>query len=51
MNCRSGDYLAQEQVTATGKENVLKALGEASTKIAGETGRITEDGAETGYAD
>ena len=33
VNCRSGDYLAQEQVTATGKENVLKALGEASTKL------------------
>ena len=33
MNCRTGDYLAQEQVTANGKENVLKALGEASTKL------------------
>ena len=33
VNCQSGDNLAQEQVTANGKENVLKALGEASTKI------------------
>jgi serine/threonine protein kinase/tetratricopeptide (TPR) repeat protein len=33
VNCQTGDYLAQEQVTANGKENVLKALGEASTKI------------------
>jgi tetratricopeptide (TPR) repeat protein len=33
VNCRTGDYLAQEQFTANGKENVLKALGEASTKL------------------
>jgi eukaryotic-like serine/threonine-protein kinase len=33
VNCQTGDYLAQEQVTASGKENVLKALGEASTKL------------------
>jgi eukaryotic-like serine/threonine-protein kinase len=33
VNCQSGDYLAREQVTADGKENVLKALGEASTKL------------------
>jgi serine/threonine protein kinase/tetratricopeptide (TPR) repeat protein len=33
VNCQTGDYLAQEQVTANGKENVLKALGEASTKL------------------
>ena len=33
VNCQTGDYLAQEQVTANGKENVLKALGEASTKM------------------
>jgi serine/threonine protein kinase/tetratricopeptide (TPR) repeat protein len=32
-NCQTGDSLAQEQVTASGKENVLKALGEASTKL------------------
>jgi serine/threonine protein kinase/Tfp pilus assembly protein PilF len=33
VNCQTGDYLAQEQVTANGKENVLKALGEVSTKL------------------
>ena len=33
VNCQTGDSLAQEQVTANGKENVLKALGEASTKL------------------
>jgi tetratricopeptide (TPR) repeat protein/predicted Ser/Thr protein kinase len=33
VNCRSGDALAEEQVTANGKEQVLKALGEAATKI------------------
>jgi serine/threonine protein kinase/tetratricopeptide (TPR) repeat protein len=33
VNCRGGDLLAEEQVTATGKEQVLKALGEAATKL------------------
>jgi eukaryotic-like serine/threonine-protein kinase len=33
INCQTGDSLAVEQVTANGKENVLKALGEASTKL------------------
>ena len=33
VNCRTGDSLAEEQFTANGKENVLKALGEASTKL------------------
>ena len=33
VNCRSGNLLAQEQETATGKEQVLKALGEAATKL------------------
>ena len=33
VNCRTGDYLAQEQVTANGKESVLKALGVASTVL------------------
>jgi serine/threonine protein kinase/tetratricopeptide (TPR) repeat protein len=33
VNCRSGDLLAEEQDTATGKEQVLKALGEAATKL------------------
>jgi tetratricopeptide (TPR) repeat protein/class 3 adenylate cyclase len=33
VNCGSGDLLAQEQVTANGKEQVLKALGEAASKL------------------
>jgi eukaryotic-like serine/threonine-protein kinase len=32
-NCRSGDLLAEEQVTASGKEQVLKALGEAAVEL------------------
>jgi serine/threonine protein kinase/tetratricopeptide (TPR) repeat protein len=33
VNCQTGDDLAQEQITADGKEHVLKALGEASTRL------------------
>jgi serine/threonine protein kinase/tetratricopeptide (TPR) repeat protein len=33
VNCQTGDSLAQEQVTASGKDNVLKALGGASTTL------------------
>jgi tetratricopeptide (TPR) repeat protein len=33
VNCRNGDLLADEQVTANGKEQVLKAVGVAATKI------------------
>jgi tetratricopeptide (TPR) repeat protein/class 3 adenylate cyclase len=33
VNCRDGSLLAQEQETATGKENVLNALGQAATKM------------------
>jgi eukaryotic-like serine/threonine-protein kinase len=33
VNCHSGDVLANEQATANGKEQVLKALGEAATKM------------------
>jgi eukaryotic-like serine/threonine-protein kinase len=33
VNCHNGDLLANEQATANGKEQVLKALGEVSTKI------------------
>jgi len=33
VNCRSGDVLANQQATASGKEQVLKALGEAATKM------------------
>ena len=33
VNCRSGDALAQGQVQAVRKEEVLKTLGEASRKL------------------
>jgi eukaryotic-like serine/threonine-protein kinase len=33
VNCRTGDRLAQEQVQAPKKEDVLKALGQATTKL------------------
>jgi eukaryotic-like serine/threonine-protein kinase len=38
VNCQSGDQLAQEQVTATAKEKVLDALGQAASKLRGELG-------------
>jgi eukaryotic-like serine/threonine-protein kinase len=38
MNCRSGDVLAQEQVTATSKEKVLGALDDAARHLRGELG-------------
>jgi len=33
VNCRTGDSLTQEQVQVARKEDVLKALGDASTKL------------------
>jgi tetratricopeptide (TPR) repeat protein len=33
VNCRDGSLLGQEQETATGKERVLNALGQAATKL------------------
>jgi DNA-binding winged helix-turn-helix (wHTH) protein/tetratricopeptide (TPR) repeat protein len=38
VNCQSGDTLAEEQVTAGTKEEVLDALGEAASKLRGELG-------------
>ncbi|MGA2074319.1 MAG: hypothetical protein ABSH52_12530 [Terriglobia bacterium] len=38
VNCHSGDTLAQEQVTASSKEEVLNVLGEAASKLRGELG-------------
>jgi len=38
VNCRSGDMLAEEQVTAGSKEKVLDTLGEAATKLRGKLG-------------
>src|SRR5450432_1599437 len=33
LNCQSGNLLAQEQETASGKEQILKALGQAATRL------------------
>ncbi len=33
INCKTGDFLAQDQVTAENKEHVLPALGEAATAL------------------
>jgi serine/threonine protein kinase/tetratricopeptide (TPR) repeat protein len=38
VNCQSGDTLAEEQVTATSKERVLDALGNAASKLRSELG-------------
>jgi tetratricopeptide (TPR) repeat protein len=38
VNCRSGDTLAEEQVTAASKEKVLDVLGEAASKLRTELG-------------
>jgi eukaryotic-like serine/threonine-protein kinase len=38
VNCRSGDTLAQEQVTAASKDKVLDALGDAAIKLRSELG-------------
>jgi eukaryotic-like serine/threonine-protein kinase len=38
VNCRSGNTLAEEQVTAASKEKVLDTLGQAASKLRGELG-------------
>jgi DNA-binding winged helix-turn-helix (wHTH) protein/uncharacterized protein HemY len=38
VDCRSGETLAQEQVSANGKENVLIALGTAASKLRAKLG-------------
>jgi eukaryotic-like serine/threonine-protein kinase len=38
VNCRSGDTLAQEQVSAASKEKVLDTLGGAAARLRGELG-------------
>jgi serine/threonine protein kinase/tetratricopeptide (TPR) repeat protein len=38
INCHTGDRLAQEQVTAANKEQVLKTLDEAAAKLRGQLG-------------
>ena len=38
VNCATGDVISQEQVTANGKEDVLKALGGAATRLRAKLG-------------
>ncbi len=38
VNCRTGDTVAENQVTAASKEKVLDSLGEAATKLRAELG-------------
>jgi tetratricopeptide (TPR) repeat protein/predicted Ser/Thr protein kinase len=38
VNCQNGDVLAQEQVTANGKEKVLEVVGQAATKLRSKLG-------------
>jgi len=38
VNCQSGEPLAQEQVTANGREKVLDATGDAAAKLRGQLG-------------
>jgi serine/threonine protein kinase/predicted Zn-dependent protease len=38
VNCRTGDTLAQQQVTAARKENIVETVGNAAAKLRGELG-------------
>ena len=38
VNCETGDYLAQEQATADGKEHVLKSLSDSAARLRGKLG-------------
>jgi tetratricopeptide (TPR) repeat protein len=38
VNCRTGDLLSEEQLTANGKEQVLEALGTAASELRGKLG-------------
>ena len=38
VNCQNGDALAEDQVTASGKERVLNAVGDAAAKLRTELG-------------
>jgi eukaryotic-like serine/threonine-protein kinase len=38
VNCGTGDVISDEQVTANGKEEVLKALGDAATQLRAKLG-------------
>jgi serine/threonine protein kinase/Flp pilus assembly protein TadD len=38
INCRTGETLAQQQITATGKQKVLGALGDAASRLRSKLG-------------
>jgi tetratricopeptide (TPR) repeat protein len=38
VNCQSGDAIAEQQASASGKEKVLDTLGQAASKLRGELG-------------
>ena len=38
VNCRSGDVMVREQITAPAKEKVIAALGDAASRLRGELG-------------
>ena len=38
INCQNGDSIAEQQVTADGKEHVLNVLGDAAAKLRGQLG-------------
>jgi eukaryotic-like serine/threonine-protein kinase len=38
VNCQNGDSIAEQQVTADGKEHVLSVLGDAAAKLRGQLG-------------
>ena len=38
VNCQNGDTIAEQQVTADGKEHVLNVLGDAAAKLRGQLG-------------
>ena len=50
VNCQTGDTLAEEQVRANGKEQVLGAMDKAAAQAARETGRIGQEPASIRHA-
>ena len=50
VGCAGGETLAEEQATASGKENVVNALGQEAAKLRRRAGRIAGLGAEIRYS-
>lgn len=46
LNAHTGDSIASEQVEADGKEQVLKALGQAASRLREKAGRVAQLGAK-----